>query len=66
MVIVVIFGVLLFGNCDFYFDMEPIFLALAIQAVVLDITVGILAYIFKNNEDKMVCRDTQCPHRVTD
>ena len=66
MVIVVIFGVLLFGYCDFYFDMEPIFLALAIQAVVLDITVGILAYIFKNNEDKMVCRDTQCPHRVTD
>ena len=51
MVVIVFIGVCLFRYCDFYFDMEPIFLALAIQAVVLDIMVGLLAFIFKSNEN---------------
>ena len=66
MVVVVWGGLSLFDSRDTYFDMEPVFLALAIQAVVLDITVGILSFIFESNEKKLVCRDTKCPNRKSD
>lgn len=66
MIVVVWRGLDLFDSSDTYFDMEPVFLALAIQAVVLDITVGILSFFFKSNENEMVCTDTKCPNRRTD
>ena len=50
MIFVVLGGVYMFDEHDFYIDMEPVFLALAIQAVVSDITVGLLAYIIKSDE----------------
>lgn len=61
--IVVCTGGIAFDQCDYYIDMEPVFLALAIQAVVLDISVGILSFIFKSNADKKICLDTKCPNR---
>ena len=66
MIVVVWRGLDLFDSSDTYFDMEPVFLALAIQAVVLDITVGILSFFFKSNADKKICLDTKCPDRRTD
>lgn len=47
MLIVVCFGVLAFNYLHLYFNMEPIFFALAIQAVMLDIWVGIMGLIYK-------------------
>lgn len=51
MFFVVLGGVYMFDEYEYYIDMEPVFLALAIQAVVSDITVGLLAYIIKSNEE---------------
>ena len=65
MAIVVTAGVLAFDRYDYYFDMEPVFLALAIQAVVLDISVGVLSFFFMSNADKKICLDNQCPDRRT-
>ena len=46
--IVVVVGVMFFYHHDYYINMEPIFFALAIQAVALDIWVGLMGLIYKN------------------
>lgn len=44
--IVAMIGVLLFNLNDYYFNVEPVFFALAIQAVTLDIWMGIMKLIY--------------------
>ena len=44
--IIAIIGVLLFNLKDYYFNAEPIFFALAVQAVTLDIWMGIMKLIY--------------------
>ena len=45
--IVVMIGVLAFNLGDYYINVEPIFFALAVQAVTLDIWMGIMKLIYK-------------------
>ncbi len=45
MMLVVLLGVVCFWHCHWYFDFVPTFFSLAIQAVVLDIWVGLMAIV---------------------
>lgn len=46
-IIVAIIGVLFFNLGDYYINVEPIFFALAVQAVTLDIWMGIMKFIYE-------------------